>query len=294
MVDALVGGQMAYNAASWSLSGAAVYSKGINIKADIVGAKPDRFQEYEKWHEAILNITTQQHRNPYTNVFTIAFADTLKITETLIQMRRSQSIVGNYPACGGLCGQLRETARIIGARNDVRSERDVFFVQTGGFDMHSNMKMSLQRRFEDINRDLEQWVQEMKDQQIWDNVVLFTSSEFSRTLDSNGGGSDHGYGGNHFLIGGSVKGGRIFNKFPTSLAVGSYLDLGRGRMIPEYPWENFFVPLAQWMGVEDSWMNHVFPNFENFNATEHFIPAESLFVMPQGTTMPPSTTPPVL
>merc|ERR1712151_714178 len=161
---------------------------------DVVGAKPERFQEYEKWHQALLNVTTQQHRNPYTNVYTLALADALKISETLIQ--------------------------------------------------------------------------------IWNNVTLFTSSEFARTLDSNGGGSDHGYAGNHFLIGGALRGGKIFNQFPESLLLGARMDLGRGRLIPDYPWESFLVPLAQWMGVEDSWLAHAFPNLHYFNSTRLLIPVE--------------------
>lgn len=277
IADALKEGLQKYSTASWSLDGDAVFAKGEYIKRDVVGAKPERFQEYEKWHQALLNVTTQQHRNPYTNVFTLALADALKISETLIQMRSVDTIVTDYPACGGLCGQLREVARIIGAREGRRAERDVFFVQTGGFDMHSNMKMSLDRRFNDINRDLMQWVTEIKAQGIWNNVTLFTSSEFARTLDSNGGGSDHGYAGNHFLIGGALKGGKIFNQFPESLLLGARMDLGRGRLIPDYPWESFLVPLAQWMGVEDGWLAHAFPNLHYFNSTKHIIPVEKLF-----------------
>merc|ERR1719401_1988136 len=276
IADALKEGLQKYSTASWSLDGDAVFARGAYIKRDVVGAKPERFQEYEKWHQALLNVTTQQHRNPYTNVYTLALADSLKISETLIQMRSVQTIITEYPACGGLCGQLREVARLIGAREGRRAERDVFFVQTGGFDMHSNMKRSLDRRFMDINRDLEQWVAELQAQDVWKDVVLFSSSEFARTLDSNGGGSDHGYGGNHFLIGGGLKGGRIFNQFPESLLLGARMDLGRGRLVPDYPWESFLVPLTKWKGVEDDWMHHNFPNLHYFN-TSHIIPVGDLF-----------------
>merc|ERR1719323_2905395 len=278
MADALAEGTMKYTVAAWSLSGASVYTRGVYIKSEVIGSKPERVQEYEKWHQSLLNITTQQHRNPYTNVFTLALADALKITETLIRMRNEETILTNYPPCGGLCGQLREVARIIGARHGRRAERDIFFVQTGGFDMHRNMKASLSRRFGDINRDLIPWVAELKAQNVWNGTVLFTSSEFARTLDSNGGGSDHGWGGNHFIISGAVRGGRIFNRFPEHLHLGMKNDLGRGRLIPEYPWESFFVPIAKWMGVEDSWMRHVFPNLHSFNSS-HIIPADQLFVM---------------
>merc|ERR550525_493242 len=110
MADALARGPESYAVAAWSLSGAAVYPKGVHIKREVVGSKPERFQEYEKWHQALLNITSQQHYNPYTNVYTLALADSLKTTETLIRMQRVESLVTEYPTCGGLCGQLREVA----------------------------------------------------------------------------------------------------------------------------------------------------------------------------------------
>ena len=47
---------------------------------------------------------------------------------------------------------------------------------------------------------------------MWENVVVATVSDFGRTLLSNGQGSDHGWGGNHMVIGGDVRGKRILGK----------------------------------------------------------------------------------
>merc|ERR1712039_1114774 len=152
----------------------------------------------------------------------------------------------------------------MGGRN---SERDFFFVSVGGWDMHSNMKESLATKFQQVDDALQSFVAEMRAQGNWEKVVLFSSSEFGRTLDSNGGGSDHGWAGNHFVISGSLQGKRVFNKFPVSLAEGNRRDLGRGRLIPEYPWESMLVPIAAWLGVEDNAMSEVFPNIGNFNST---------------------------
>lgn len=62
-------------------------------------------------------------------------------------------------------------------------------------------------------------------------MVLVTTSDFGRTLTSNGKGTDHGWAGNQFVVGGKVKGGEIHNEFPTSLLEGNLYDVGRGRMI---------------------------------------------------------------
>jgi hypothetical protein len=69
---------------------------------------------------------------------------------------------------------------------------------------------------------------------------------------------------------------RVFNRFPASLAAGNAQDLGRGRLVPEYPWESMLVPIATWMGVETDQLAEVFPNLGNFNTT-HIIAQDDLF-----------------
>merc|ERR1712117_619669 len=278
IADALTLGAMSYAVESWSMSGAGIFPRGV--KVELAGAKPERFEEYGKWHDALVNITTQQHRNPYANAYTLALADSIKITEYLSNFRKEETLVGSYANCGGLCNQLREVSRVIGGRAGRRVERDVFFVSTGGWDMHNNLKMNMNRGLGHINDGVSSFVDQMKAQGIWKDVVLFSSSEFSRTLDSNGGGSDHGYGANHFIIGGSVRGGRIFNKYMDELRNGGRADLGRGRLIPDYPWESVLVPIAEWMGVDRTHLDQVFPNLRNFNSSRFIIPTEMLFEMP--------------
>ena len=51
-------------------------------------------------------------------------------------------------------------------------------------------------------------------QGVWDQVAVQSLSEFGRTIATNGLGTDHAWGGNHFLIGGDVKGGTIHGQYP--------------------------------------------------------------------------------
>lgn len=146
----------------------------------------------------------------------------------------------------------------------------------GGWDSHSGMLTSTEGKFGAIDDALEVFVKEMEAQGAWDKVVLVTESEFGRTLDSNGGGSDHAWAGNHFIVGGALKGGRVFNKFPASLKLGNERDLGRGRLIPDFPWESVLVPIAEWMGIEADQKAAAFPNLQYFNSS-HIIPKRKLF-----------------
>ena len=96
-----------------------------------------------------------------------------------------------------------------------------------------------------------------------DKVVLFTASDFGRTLTSNKIGSDHAWGGNHIVMGGPVNGGRIYGQYP-SLVLGSSLMLKRGRLIPTTSVDEYGSELARWLGVSSSEIDTVFPNIKNF------------------------------
>ena len=74
---------------------------------------------------------------------------------------------------------------------------------------------------------------------LWEQVVLLSASDFGRTLSSNGLGTDHGWGGNNFLIGGGLSGGKVLGSYPnaTQLGKGGALNIGRGRVIPTTSWE---------------------------------------------------------
>ena len=78
-----------------------------------------------------------------------------------------------------------------------------------------------------------------------------TQSDFGRSLTSNGHGTDHAWGGNHFLIGGSVKGGVLHGEYPELRVDGPNSISSTGPMIPSSPWEAIWKPLALWLGVNE-------------------------------------------
>jgi len=236
------------------------------------------FSQYEAWRDGIHNITMQQHGNAYAEAYVTAFSQAIETTEHLGKLVNEATLKTAFQTNSRVGRQLRQVAKLILTHEGRKSERDFFFVSVGGWDHHRNMKMNLANNFQQVDGALALFVAEMKAQGNWQKVVLFSSSEFGRTLDSNGGGSDHAWAGNHFVIGGSLQGKKVFNRFPSSLAAKNNRDLGRGRLIPEYPWESMLVPLASWMGVENDEMPEVFPNIGNFNSS-HIIPMDDMFRM---------------
>merc|ERR1719316_1708656 len=170
------------------------------------------------------------------------------------------------PSDTKLSKQLKQVAKLIATRTDRKAERDFYFVSLGGFDAHSEVLETLNEKFVEIDRCLQAFVAEVQAQNVFENVVLVTHSDFGRSLTSNGAGTDHAWAGNHIVLGGSVNGGKVLNDFPASLVAGNEQDAGRGRLIPKYPWESMLVPIAEWMGVDSSYHKTIFPNVDNFNA----------------------------
>jgi uncharacterized protein (DUF1501 family) len=98
-----------------------------------------------------------------------------------------------------------------------------------------------------------------------DKVTLFTQSEFGRTLQPSGSGSDHAWGSHQVVIGGAVKGG-IYGAYPT-LALGGPDDANsRGVWIPKISTGQFGATLGKWFGASDVDLAWAFPNLDKFSS----------------------------
>lgn len=106
----------------------------------------------------------------------------------------------------------------------------------------------------------------MKALGVQDNVTLFTASDFGRTLTSNGDGSDHGWGSHHFMVGGAVKGKRVYGAMP-EYRTGHDWDTGSGRLLPTTSVDQYAATLGKWLGLSDSQLLDVLPNLANYNAS---------------------------
>jgi uncharacterized protein (DUF1501 family) len=97
-----------------------------------------------------------------------------------------------------------------------------------------------------------------------DKVTTFTASDFGRTLQSNGDGSDHGWGAHHFIMGGAVNGGRFYGVAP-QISVRSPDQVGLGRLLPTISVDQYAATLATWFGVTPSELPSISPNIGRFN-----------------------------
>ena len=122
-----------------------------------------------------------------------------------------------------------------------------------------------------LDKGLSEFYTVLEELGVADKVTTFTASEFGRTLTSNGNGSDHGWGGHSFIMGGAVNGKDIYGTYP-DLYLDNPLDVGRGRLIPTMSTDEYFAELALWFGVEKSELSLVLPNIANFYNTANNTP----------------------
>jgi cullin-associated NEDD8-dissociated protein 1 len=278
LADALSAGSLKYTTTSFSITGTDAWGQGFKTKLDIIDRKKGaaRFRQYSALETTLGNITSQKYGNVYAEEYAKQLNEAMLGSEDLGQYLDQVTLTTNYKTETKLQQQFHQVARLIKAKDLRKAERDLFVVRIGGFDAHSNAAEALQEKFTEINDALEGFVAELEGQDTFKDTVVFTESDFGRSLTSNGAGTDHGWAGNHFIIGGSIQGKKVFNDFPDSLLEGNDYDAGRGRLIPKYPWETMMVPIAEWMGLEASQHSAVFPNLQNFNSS-HIIGRSSLF-----------------
>ena len=179
--------------------------------------------------------------------------------------------------------QLQQIARLISLRNSQTGlaslTRQIFFVQLGSFDNHSNQTSANPTTvngaggqgnlFMQFSQAVRAFYDEMGRQSMSENVTLFTLSDFGRTFQPAGTGaaavgSDHAWGSHHFVIGGSVRGGNFYGTYPT-LAMGGPDDTDtRGRWIPTTSIDQYAATLAAWYGLSSAQLNSVFPYLNRF------------------------------
>src|SRR5271154_1528671 len=138
---------------------------------------------------------------------------------------------------------------------------EVAFLDSGGWDHHVN-EGGVQGQLSNLLKDLGQGVaafhQDMGDRM--GDVVFVSMSEFGRTAHENGNrGTDHGHANCMFVMGGDVKGGRVYGKWPG--LDDHQLNEGRDLALTTDFRSVIGEILTKHIGVAD--LKPVFPGFDN-------------------------------
>lgn len=105
---------------------------------------------------------------------------------------------------------LRSAAQVMSGDIGTR----IFYTTHGSFDTHSNELISHAKLWRDVSSAVSDFTDDLKEQGLYDDTLIFVFSEFGRRIRDNGTGCDHGSGGVAFALGGQVNGG-LYGAFPS-------------------------------------------------------------------------------
>lgn len=221
--------------------------------------------------------------SPQANLFNTAFAG--MTAEAISDSAQLATVLGNdstgsasafpntynlFPT-SSLGQQLRTIARLISARSQLSLKRQIFFARIGGWDLHDNQVVegntltgAHANLLTDVSNSLKAFYDATAEMGVADMVTTFTASDFGRTYNTNGDGSDHGWGSHHVVVGGAVKGGNIYGRMPDLMLKGSQDTGTRGQWIPTTSVDEYNATLARWFGVSATDLPLVLPNASRF------------------------------
>jgi len=165
--------------------------------------------------------------------------------------------------------ELNTVAKLIVGRSALSNKRQIFFIRVGGYDTHSGQLESHSSLMQELSQGIKAFHDVMVEAGDWDKTVLFTASDFNRTMGGNDDGTDHAWAGHAMVAGGPVAGGDLYGHFP-SLKLGEHPDSidahrTRGRWIPSVSVDQYASVLSRWFGADSNSMETIFPNLGRFN-----------------------------
>ena len=185
------------------------------------------------------------------------------VEQTLAQAPVLSALPDSIPGSASLLTQMRTVAKMIAMRESLGMSRQIFLVAAGGFDQHDNQMAEQPGLLAEVSQSVRAFHDSMQELGVSEQVTLFTQSDFGRTLTSNGDGSDHGWGGLQMVVGGAVRGRRMYGEYPL-LELGGPLEVGGGIFIPTTATDQYAATLARWFGVDESNLDTVAPYLDRF------------------------------
>lgn len=200
------------------------------------------------------------------------------------EMTNNGTLTTTFPTGNSLADQLRQVARMIkisrpasvGGPGMIGANRQVYYVNLGGFDTHDNQITSTSQALghhlllQRLSQAVAAFNAAMTEIGAANEVTLFTMSDFSRTINSNGNGTDHAWGSQQFVTGGAVTGGKVLGRYPRMVLNLQGDNNGecfsRGQFLPTTAVDQLGATLARWMGVDDGNLPLIFPNIDNFTS----------------------------
>lgn len=168
-------------------------------------------------------------------------SQTLSSADYIFKQSRLRPSSAEYPKTE-LGRSFRTIASLI--FSDINTK--VYYVSLGSFDTHINQGAQQQRLFTDMNESVKAFVKDLKENNRFEDVLLFTFSEFGRRVSQNAsGGTDHGAANNMLLVSGGLKQKGMINAMP------DLTDLQDGDLKHKVDFKNVYATiLDKWLKAD--------------------------------------------
>jgi uncharacterized protein (DUF1501 family) len=221
--------------------------KGLNEKG-IAVKDPRRLYNtsHEKYFKDISAshpaVAAHAHDEEPVDYLYKTMAETLSSAEYIFEQSKLHPSSATYPATG-LGNNLKTIASLIFSNINTK----VYYLSHGSFDTHINQENQQQRLFTEMNDAVAAFVKDLKANNRFNDVLLFTFSEFGRRVAQNAsGGTDHGTANNMFLISGALKQKGLINAMP------DLTNLEEGDLKYQLDFKNVYATvLNKWLGADD-------------------------------------------
>lgn len=212
--------------------------KGIAVKDPrrLYGTANEKF-----FREVMKNHKDEAGEQPVDYLYK-TMAETLSSADYIFKQSRMHPTNAEYPK-SDLGNSLKTIASLIYSEINTK----VYYVSLGSFDTHINQDAQQQRLFTEMNDAVKAFVKDLKQQHRFEDVMLFTFSEFGRRVNQNASnGTDHGTANNMFLVSGGLKQKGILNAMP------DLADLNEGDLKFNVDFKNVYATiLNKWLKADD-------------------------------------------
>lgn len=169
-------------------------------------------------------------------------AETLSSADYIFKQSKLHPSSAAYPN-SELGKSLKTIASLIYSEINTK----VYYVSLGSFDTHINQQAQQERLFKEMNEAVGAFVNDLKENHRFEDVLLFTFSEFGRRVSQNAsGGTDHGTANSMFFLSGGLKDKGVLNALP------DLSDLNEGDLKYAVDFKNVYATvLNKWLGAND-------------------------------------------
>ncbi len=221
---------------SLALKGSSVKGLAFKDARRLFGTSQEKFfKELSKKH-------LSHHEEQPIDYLYKTMAETISSAEYIFQQSKLHPGSANYPAT-----ELGKSFKTIASLIMSNINTKIYYLSLGSFDTHVNQQNQQQRLFTEMNDAVTSFVADLKANNRFQDVLLFSFSEFGRRVAQNAsGGTDHGSANNMFLVSGGLKQQGLINGMP------DLIDLKDGDLKYSVDFKQVYATvLNKWLGAND-------------------------------------------